>query len=90
MLRALVSQPVTGMDTCIRKPLLATCSMDMSVRIWNIKDMGCELVRLQLLFRTLRFGSYFWLAVVMIFVSEVLRFVGKLRVLSAHFCMFMH
>ena len=27
--------PVTGMSTCIRKPLIATCSVDRSVSIWN-------------------------------------------------------
>lgn len=26
---------VTGMDVCIRKPLIVTCGMDRSVRIWN-------------------------------------------------------
>ncbi|KNC50206.1 WD repeat domain 65 [Thecamonas trahens ATCC 50062] len=26
---------ITGLDTCVRKPLVATCSPDRSVRIWN-------------------------------------------------------
>ncbi|MGH0169155.1 UNVERIFIED_CONTAM: hypothetical protein FKN15_005121 [Acipenser sinensis] len=26
---------ITGLDICIRKPLIATCSLDRSVRIWN-------------------------------------------------------
>jgi len=26
---------ITGIDVCIRKPLIGTCSMDKSVRIWN-------------------------------------------------------
>lgn len=26
---------ILGLDVCIRKPLLATCSIDRSVRIWN-------------------------------------------------------
>lgn len=26
---------ITGMDVCIRKPLIATCGLDRSVRIWN-------------------------------------------------------
>lgn len=26
---------VLGLDVCIRKPLIATCSSDKSVRIWN-------------------------------------------------------
>ena len=29
------SSEVTGLDLCIRKPLVATCSLDKSVRIWN-------------------------------------------------------
>ncbi|EDV23339.1 uncharacterized protein TRIADDRAFT_27651 [Trichoplax adhaerens] len=34
---------ITGMDTCIRKPLIATCSMDKSVRIWNFESGMLEL-----------------------------------------------
>ena len=26
---------VTGLDVCTRKPLIATCSLDRSLRIWN-------------------------------------------------------
>lgn len=26
---------ILGLDVCIRKPLIATCSLDRSVRIWN-------------------------------------------------------
>lgn len=26
---------VTGVDTCVRKQLIATCGVDRSVRIWN-------------------------------------------------------
>lgn len=29
------SSSVTGLDVCIRKPLIATCSLDRSVRVWN-------------------------------------------------------
>jgi WD40 repeat protein len=29
---------ITGIDVCIRKPLIATCSMDKSVRIWNYES----------------------------------------------------
>jgi len=29
------SSEVTGLDVCIRKPLVATCSVDKSVRVWN-------------------------------------------------------
>jgi WD40 repeat protein len=28
---------VTGLDVCGRKPLIATCSLDRSVRIWNFE-----------------------------------------------------
>ena len=28
---------ITGVDVCIRKPLIATCSMDRSIRIWNFE-----------------------------------------------------
>jgi hypothetical protein len=30
------SKAVTGMDVCIRKPLLVTSSVDRCVRVWNI------------------------------------------------------
>lgn len=33
------------MDTCIRKPLVATCSSDKSVRIWNYNEETSELVK---------------------------------------------
>eukprot|EP00736_Rhodelphis_marinus_P001057 Rmarinus@m.11291 len=36
---------ITGLDTCIRKPLVATCSTDKSVRIWNYVDRTLELVK---------------------------------------------
>ncbi|TPX74759.1 hypothetical protein CcCBS67573_g03970 [Chytriomyces confervae] len=36
---------ITGMDTCIRKPLVATCSADKSVRIWNYMDSSSDLVK---------------------------------------------
>jgi cilia- and flagella-associated protein 57 len=29
---------VTGVDVCIRKPLIATCSTDRSIRIWNFES----------------------------------------------------
>ena len=28
---------IMGLDVCARKPLIATCSMDKSVRIWNFE-----------------------------------------------------
>jgi cilia- and flagella-associated protein 57 len=36
---------VTGLDVCVRKPLLATCAADKSVRIWNYVDKTMELMR---------------------------------------------
>ncbi|KAJ3117421.1 Cilia- and flagella-associated protein 57 [Phlyctochytrium bullatum] len=36
---------ITGMDTCIRKPLIATCSSDRSVRVWNYVENSSELVK---------------------------------------------
>jgi len=29
------SRPVQGMDICIKKNLIATCSVDKTVRVWN-------------------------------------------------------
>ncbi|KAK5665187.1 hypothetical protein QVD99_008034 [Batrachochytrium dendrobatidis] len=34
--------PVTGLDLCIRKPLIVTCSSDKSIRIWNYQTGTCE------------------------------------------------
>ncbi|KAI9208884.1 WD40-repeat-containing domain protein, partial [Polychytrium aggregatum] len=36
---------IVGMDTCARKPLIATCGQDKSVRIWNYADNSIEVVR---------------------------------------------
>ncbi|RKP18083.1 WD40 repeat-like protein, partial [Rozella allomycis CSF55] len=46
----LVAQPfhhgqITGLDTCLRKPLIVTCSNDRSVRLWNYLDNSIELVK---------------------------------------------
>lgn len=37
------SAPITGLDVCVRKPWLATCSTDRTVRLWNYQDRCCEL-----------------------------------------------
>ena len=37
--------PVTGIDTCIRKPLVATCSKDHSIRIWNYVEHTLEICK---------------------------------------------
>jgi WD40 repeat protein len=36
---------VTGVDVSVRKPLVATCSSDHTVRLWNYLDKSAELVR---------------------------------------------
>ncbi|KAJ1552352.1 Cilia- and flagella-associated protein 57, partial [Nowakowskiella sp. JEL0078] len=36
---------ITGMDTCCRKPLLITCGVDKSIRVWNYITNICELVK---------------------------------------------
>ncbi|KFO93144.1 WD repeat-containing protein 65, partial [Buceros rhinoceros silvestris] len=39
------SASITGLDICIWKPILATCSLDRSVRIWNYKMNTLELYK---------------------------------------------
>lgn len=34
---------VTGLDVCIRKKLIVTCSRDKTVRIWNYEKKTCEI-----------------------------------------------
>ena len=36
------SQAVTGVDVCIRKPLVVTCSADKSVRVWNYIEKSAD------------------------------------------------
>ena len=38
-------QNVSGLDVCVRKPLIATCSTDKAVRLWNWVDVSLELVK---------------------------------------------
>ena len=38
-------ESITGLDTCTRKPIIATCSSDHTVRLWNHVDKCTELVR---------------------------------------------
>ena len=33
---------ITGMDTCVRKSLIATCSTDKTIKVWNYVDMTVE------------------------------------------------
>lgn len=39
------SSSVTGLDVCIRKPLIASCSIDRSVRVWNYETNILELYK---------------------------------------------
>ena len=39
------SEQITGLDSCVRKPLVATCSLDKSVRIWNYVEKTLELLK---------------------------------------------
>ena len=46
----LLAQPfhhmvITGMDVCVRKPLVVTCGIDKSVRVWNYLDSSLELMK---------------------------------------------
>merc|ERR1719440_712697 len=43
--QAFHSQLVTGLDTCVRKPLVATCGTDRSVRIWNYLDKSSDITK---------------------------------------------
>uniref|UniRef100_A0A3B1KA86 Cilia and flagella associated protein 57 n=1 Tax=Astyanax mexicanus TaxID=7994 RepID=A0A3B1KA86_ASTMX len=36
---------ITGLSICMRKPLIATCSLDHSVRIWNFETNALELYK---------------------------------------------
>jgi len=37
--------PIVGLDTCVRKPLVATSSTDKTVRIWNIQEHTVEIIK---------------------------------------------
>jgi len=41
------SASVTGLDVCIRKQLIVTCSLDQSVRIWNYATKTLEICEYQ-------------------------------------------
>ncbi|CAI2371694.1 unnamed protein product [Moneuplotes crassus] len=41
------SSSVTGLDICIRKQLIVTCSTDQSVRIWNYATKSLEICKYQ-------------------------------------------
>jgi len=37
---------ITGMDVCVRKPLLVTCGLDKTVRLWNYLENQSDLVKI--------------------------------------------
>ncbi|EAS05472.2 WD40 domain protein (macronuclear) [Tetrahymena thermophila SB210] len=37
------SGPINGMDICIRKPLIATCGKDKTIKVWNYEEKTLEL-----------------------------------------------
>eukprot|EP01028_Stygiella_incarcerata_P004742 TRINITY_DN2061_c0_g1_i1.p1 TRINITY_DN2061_c0_g1~~TRINITY_DN2061_c0_g1_i1.p1 ORF type:complete len:1197 (+),score=341.87 TRINITY_DN2061_c0_g1_i1:223-3813(+) len=39
------SEEITGLDVCVRKPLIATCSLDRTVRIWNYLEDTVEIMK---------------------------------------------
>lgn len=43
--QAFHSGQVTGLDVCMRKPLVATCSTDRSIRVWNYENCNLELYK---------------------------------------------
>ena len=40
------SAQISGIDTCIWKPLVVTCGLDCSVRVWNYQDKTLELMKI--------------------------------------------
>jgi WD40 repeat protein len=36
---------ITGMDLCLRKPLVVTCGLDRSIRVWNYNTYTIEVMR---------------------------------------------
>ncbi|XP_072308119.1 cilia- and flagella-associated protein 57 [Eucyclogobius newberryi] len=39
------SKPITGLSACLRKPIVATCSLDRSVRIWDYETKSLKLYK---------------------------------------------
>ncbi|KAK9915002.1 hypothetical protein WJX75_003504 [Coccomyxa subellipsoidea] len=36
---------ITGADACVRRPVVATCALDRTLRIWHVHDRTSELVK---------------------------------------------
>ena len=45
ILAAFHNGAILGLDVCVRKPLVVTCGVDKTVRVWNYVDKTCELSR---------------------------------------------
>ncbi|KAF4674972.1 WD repeat domain 65 [Perkinsus chesapeaki] len=45
LLAPLHTGPITGLSMCVRKPLVATCGVDRSVRIWNYMERTCDIAK---------------------------------------------
>jgi WD40 repeat protein len=43
--QAFHSGSVTGLDVCVRRPLIVSCGNDKSIRLWNYAENSCELVK---------------------------------------------
>ena len=39
------NKQVTGVDVCVRKPLVATCSTDKTIRVWNYETHNLEIYK---------------------------------------------
>lgn len=37
--------PITGLDVCARKPLVVTCGLDRTIKLWNYHLNTLEMVR---------------------------------------------
>jgi len=40
LVHAFHSRPINGMDVCIKKPFIATCSSDRTVKVWSYRASG--------------------------------------------------
>ena len=63
---------VTGMDVCLRKPIIATCSMDKTIRVWNYENKSVFFLLLlqflaQVFFNPFTENVYSWYLMLKIF-----------------------
>uniref|UniRef100_A0A3Q4B5Q5 EML-like second beta-propeller domain-containing protein n=1 Tax=Mola mola TaxID=94237 RepID=A0A3Q4B5Q5_MOLML len=45
LLQPFHSESITGLSICVRKPIVATCSLDYTVRIWNYETKAMDLCK---------------------------------------------